>query len=212
MPHAHRSVAIRDKSSVGEARRTAIQSAQTLGFDEDRRSDIGIAVTEAATNILLHAQQGELVICPFSEGDTIWIDLLALDSGPGIEDVSRAMEDGVSSRGTAGQGLGAIGRLSDESSLYTVPGKGTAYWCRFKRGGAASAMPVGVLNIPVQSETVCGDSYFFNVGSARSIYMMVDGLGHGKGAAEAAAEAVVTVSNSRAEQKRRKLSAAPTTH
>jgi anti-sigma regulatory factor (Ser/Thr protein kinase) len=192
--HGHRSIAIEDKSSVGEARRAAIQIAQTLGFDEGRRSDIGIVATEAATNVLLHATRGELLICPFVEGHHIWMDLFALDAGPGIEDVSRAMEDGVSSIGTAGQGLGAIGRLSDDSSLYSRPDKGTAFWCRFKSAGFALTMPVGLLNIPIHGETVCGDSYFIQVGASRSIYMIVDGLGHGGGAAEAAAEAVATVS------------------
>lgn len=200
MAHGHRSIAITDRSSVGEARRTAVHLAQALGFNEDRRSDIGIAVTESATNILLHAAKGELLICPSVEGKVIWLDLLALDTGPGIVDVGRAMQDGFSSIGTAGQGLGAISRLSDESALYTVPGKGTANWCRFKStGDTALAMSIGLLNIPLQGELVCGDSYFIEVGPARSIYMMVDGLGHGRGAAEAAAEAVATVSRLRRE-------------
>ena len=162
-----------------------------LGFDENRRSDIGIVATEAATNVLLHATRGELLLCPFVEGEHIWLDILALDSGPGILDVSRAMEDGMSSIGTAGQGVGAIARLSDDSSLYTVPGKGTVYWCRFQ--GSPATMRIGLLNIPIHGETVCGDSYFMRINPSRSVYMMVDGLGHGSGAAEAATEAVTTL-------------------
>lgn len=194
MRHGHKSIAIEDKSSVGEARRAAIQIAHTLGFGEDRRSDIGIVVTELASNVLLHATKGELLICPISEDENIWLDLLALDAGPGIGDVSRAMEDGVSSIGTAGQGLGAIARLSDESSLYTTPGKGTVYWSRFKSADSASTTPLGLINIPIRGEIVCGDSYYVHVESSRSIYMVVDGLGHGKEAAEAAGEAVATLS------------------
>lgn len=194
MRHGHRSIAIEDKSSVGEARRAAVQIAEALGFDQGRRSDIGIAATEAATNVLVHATKGELLLCPFADGEDIWLDIFALDTGPGIKDVSRAMEDGVSSIGTAGQGLGAIARLSDESSLYTNAGKGTAYWCRFKSAGSPPATLIGLLNIPIHGETVCGDSYFVHVDPSRSLYMMVDGLGHGKGAAEAANEAVGIVS------------------
>ena len=189
----HRSIAIEDKSAVGEARRMATQVAQRLGFDENRRSDIGIVVTEAATNMLLHAVKGELLLCPFVERECIWLDIFALDPGPGIRDVSRALEDGFSSIGTAGQGLGAIGRLSDEFSLYTIPGKGTALWCRFKSAGAAVKMQIGLLNIPIRGETVCGDNFLIQIGPSRSVYMMVDGLGHGSGAAEAAGEAVATV-------------------
>lgn len=170
-----------------------MQIAQAVGFGEDRRSDIGIVVTEAATNILVHASKGELLLCPFGSGDNFGIDMFALDSGPGIGDVGRAMQDGFSSIGTAGDGLGAIGRLSDESSLYTVPGQGTAYWSRF-RNGASSSPRRGLINLPLHGETACGDSYFIQDGTLRTLYMMVDGLGHGEGAAEAALEAVATVS------------------
>jgi anti-sigma regulatory factor (Ser/Thr protein kinase) len=191
---SHKSIAIDDKSSIGEARRAAVQIAQSLGFDEGRKNDIGIVATEAATNVLLHAKKGELLICPFAEGDQIWVDIFALDEGPGIRDIGRAMEDGFSSIGTAGQGLGAIARLSNESSLYSIPEKGTVYWCRFKSEGLATAMSVGLVNIPVKGESACGDSYFVQIGPTRSVYMMVDGLGHGAGATEAAEEAVSTLS------------------
>jgi len=190
----HKTIAIDEKSSIGEARRAAVQIAETLGFDEGRRSDVGIAATEAATNVLLHATRGELLLCPFVEGNHFWLDIFALDEGPGIRDLGRAMEDGFSSIGTAGQGLGAIARLSDESSLYSIPEKGTVYWCRFKNADSVSASAVGLVNIPVKGESVCGDSYHVQIGPSRSLYMMVDGLGHGAGAAEAAAEAVAVVS------------------
>jgi hypothetical protein len=51
-----------------------------------------------------------------------------------------------------------------------------------------------VVNIPVKGESVCGDGYFVQIGPSRSVYMMVDGLGHGPGAAEAAEEAIATMS------------------
>ena len=165
-----------------------------LGFDEEKCSNIGIVATEAANNVLLHAQTGEILICPFEDDGSIWLDLIALDSGPGIRDIGRAMEDGFSSIGTAGQGLGAIGRLSDEASLYSVPEKGTAYWIRFSKNKVAPAMSAGLVNIPVRGEKECGDGYLVRIGSSRSLYMVVDGLGHGAGATEAAQEAVATVS------------------
>jgi anti-sigma regulatory factor (Ser/Thr protein kinase) len=191
---SHKSIAVDDKSSIGEARRAAAQIAQRMGFAEARRNDIGIVVTELATNVLLHAAKGELLICPSVEGEHFWLDILALDQGPGIRDVGRSMEDGYSSIGTAGQGLGAIARLSNESSIYSTPEKGTANWSRFRSPGSASAMPIGVVNIPVKGESVCGDGYFVQIGPFRSVYMMVDGLGHGAGAADAAEEAIATVS------------------
>ena len=164
-----------------------------MGFDEERRNNVGIVATEAANNVLLHAKTGELLICPFQEGETAWIDLLAIDAGPGILDIGKALEDGFSTNGTAGEGLGAISRLSDESSLYSIPEKGTLSWSRFRKGPRLSVLWTGVLSVPVKGENTCGDGYFILAGRSRSLYMVVDGLGHGAGANEAAEEAITTV-------------------
>jgi anti-sigma regulatory factor (Ser/Thr protein kinase) len=167
--------------------------AQALGFDEGQRSNIGIVSTEAANNILLHAKEGELLICPHVSADAAWLDLIALDNGPGIRDVGRAMEDGFSTIGTAGQGMGAIQRISDSSSVFTAVGKGTASWSRFALGEAPASANVGVVNLPIRGETVSGDSYLVAERPGRTIYMVVDGLGHGFGATEAANEAGASV-------------------
>ncbi|AFL86520.1 anti-sigma regulatory factor (Ser/Thr protein kinase) [Terriglobus roseus DSM 18391] len=185
---------ITDQSSVGEARRVAVQHAQALGFDEERRSNIGIAVTEMATNVLLHGRGGEVLLCPFGEdGGPVWLDVLALDAGPGIRDMARAMEDGFSTAGTAGQGLGAVQRLADESSVFSPVGKGTVSWSRFRLGRPPVVSELGVVSIPVKGETKCGDGYLLRPEATRSLYMVVDGLGHGVGANEAALEAIETV-------------------
>ena len=193
MRHVHKSVAIADRSSVGEARRTAVAVAQSLGFDEEQRHNIGIVATEAATNIVIHAKTGELLICPSGDDSTSWIDLLAIDAGPGIPDVARAMEDGYSTIGTSGQGLGAIGRLSDHSSLQSTPRNGTVYWSRFEHKKSPSILPLGAVSMPIKGETTCGDGYLVALGEFRSLYMVVDGLGHGVGASEASDEAVAVV-------------------
>jgi len=191
----HSSILMTDRSSAGEARRAAVSVALSLGFDEHRRSDIGIVATEAANNIILHAGSGEFLVCPFQHGSAVWLDLLALDNGPGIGNVSRALEDGYSTIGTAGQGLGAIQRLSDASSLYSLPQRGTVVWSRF-RVSAQRDQSYGAVNIPMKGETVCGDAFLALPGPSKSLYMVVDGLGHGVYAAEAANEAVSIVSGS----------------
>ncbi len=192
MRHLQKSIPVTDRSSVGEARRAASSATLSLGFDERRRSDVNIVVTELANNILLHAVSGELLICP-AEGGVPCLDVLALDAGPGIRDVSRAFEDGVSTGGTAGQGMGAIERLSDSVSLYSVPERGTVVLCRFHPPSPSQNVQVGVINIPMKGELECGDSYLALPGSFRSLYMIVDGLGHGAIASEAANQAVKIV-------------------
>lgn len=192
MPHLQKSILVENRSSIGEARRVAATVAEHLQFDEHRRSDISIVVTELATNIIQHAQRGEVLICPVEAGAT-WIDILALDGGPGIREVSRAFEDGVSTGGTAGQGLGAVKRLADLVSIYSTHGAGTAVFCRFNPSHLQESVPVGVVSIPVRGEIASGDSYLALPGRGRSLYMVVDGLGHGVVAAEAATRAVQAV-------------------
>lgn len=190
MGQINRSVTISDRSAIGEARRLAMTVAQMLGLDEGVRSNIGIVATELATNILLHAQTGEFLICPTKEQDGIWLDLLALDTGSGIADLSRALEDGFSTTGTPGHGFGAIQRLADSASVYSIPNRGTTVWARFASPRRMDGRPVGAISIPVHGETVCGDAYLVLPGKSRSLYMVADGLGHGPGAHEAAEEAV----------------------
>ena len=182
-----------DRSSAGEARRAAIAVAHELDFDEGRRSDIGIVATEAANNVILHAKSGEFLVCPFRVGSSAWIDLLALDTGPGIHNVVQAFEDGYSTIGTAGHGLGAMQRLSDAFSLYSLADRGTALWSRFQRDTAAPVRAYGAVNLAMKGETLCGDGFLAMPGAGRSLYMVVDGLGHGAHAAEAADEAILTV-------------------
>ncbi len=154
---------------------------------------MAIAVTEAATNIILHATSGEFLVCSGQDENSSYLDLLALDNGPGIQDISRAFEDGYSTIGTAGQGLGAVQRLSDVSSLYSLPDRGTVFWSRFQMGTTAAPSFYGAVSIPIKGEVVCGDGFLALPGKSRSLYMVVDGLGHGAHAAEAAEEAVLTV-------------------
>lgn len=191
MAHGQRLIEISDRSSIGEARRVAASASEEFGFDEKSRSNIAIVVTEAATNVVRHATTGEMLVCPGRQGETAWLDLLALDAGPGIADIARALQDGYSSHGTAGQGLGAIQRQSDEMGLYSSAGKGTALWSRFCKPGEVAPASYGAVNLPVHGEIECGDAFLVVPGARRSLYMVVDGLGHGPAAHEAAQEAVL---------------------
>lgn len=192
MLQLQKSILVTDRSSIGEARRAAATVANDLQFNEQRQSDISIVVTELATNIIEHAQRGEMLVCPVQAGAT-WLDILALDCGPGIREISRAFEDGVSTGGTAGQGLGAVKRLADLVSVYSTHGAGTSVLCRFNLSQLQESVPVGVVSIPLRGEIASGDSYLALPGRGRSLYMVVDGLGHGVIAAEAATRAVQVV-------------------
>lgn len=198
MPYRQQSVLIQDRSAIGEARRVAVAAAETMGFGTDQCSDIGIVATEAATNIHLHGGHGEMLICPAEApaGGPGSLSLLALDAGPGIANVGQALADGFSTQGTAGQGLGAIHRMADRVALYTLPKRGTAVLAQFLAEGSpghthgGKHASYGVVNIPMKGERANGDSFFVSRRGSRSLFAVVDGLGHGHAAEVAAHEAL----------------------
>ena len=55
-------VALKDKTSTGEARRAAIRLAEALGMDEVKTGEAAIIVTEAARNAVVHGGGGELLL------------------------------------------------------------------------------------------------------------------------------------------------------
>jgi anti-sigma regulatory factor (Ser/Thr protein kinase) len=106
-------------SQVGDARRTVTALAERLGFDETRRGELAIIVTELANNVVRHGRGGELVVRSVQLEGVAGLEILAVDKGPGIANVGRALQDGFSTGGTQGSGLGAVRRLSSEFDLYS---------------------------------------------------------------------------------------------
>jgi anti-sigma regulatory factor (Ser/Thr protein kinase) len=192
----HRLVPIvaNDSSQIGNARRQALSVAGSLGFDETRQGQVGIIVTETARNIAAHAGTGDLFLCPWSLSDTVGIDIFGLDRGKGIPNIEKALEDGYSTAGTAGQGLGAISRLATEFQIYSTASLGTALFARILQGSDTRQPPqnlsFGAISLPVTGEFANGDAWSSSHTPERSIYIVADGLGHGPMAAEAAQEAI----------------------
>lgn len=173
--------AVDDASQVGEVRRAAQQLAQSLGFDEAAAGRVALGVTELGTNLVRHAGGGALLLGV----DGPAIELLSLDSGPGM-DVQRCLQDGFSTAGSAGTGLGAVKRLADRFDAFSMAGRGAVVSARF---GAATPVPgfhVAGLGLAAPGEEVSGDGWGLRVDDQRLQVMLADGLGHGPSAAEAA--------------------------
>lgn len=187
-------------SDVGEARRAIVERAGELGFGEADQGRIAIVVTEAAKNLLKHARGGQLLLSEPDAGATAHLQLLALDSGPGLRDAHSAMRDGYSTVGTPGTGLGAMRRLSNRFALYTWR-SGTAVLCEFRAPSTAPADPTfehAALALPKRGETVSGDGWGIARVGGEPLIMMVDGLGHGLQAADAAHAALAVLQRPRA--------------
>jgi anti-sigma regulatory factor (Ser/Thr protein kinase) len=185
-------IPLSDATSVGEARRAGLNLGTSLGFNAVKNGELGIIITEAARNAILHGGGGMLIVAGERSSASIRADVLALDRGPGIKDMVRAFEDGYSTAGTSGNGLGAIRRLGAACDIFSAS-HGTALVATIIQGepaAAANIFEVGKVLACYPGEAVCGDGVAWEQGPQRTAVMVVDGLGHGPHAAEAADEAV----------------------
>jgi anti-sigma regulatory factor (Ser/Thr protein kinase) len=181
-------------SDVAAARRAGQKMADDLGFAEVKAGRLAIIVTEAATNILKHAGEGTLYIMHSQCGGAVpGMDVIAIDNGPGIADLAFSIQDGVSTVGTAGTGLGALRRQADEFDVWSQRDRGAAFFMRI--WGDADAAPaaeidIGALRTPLAGEEACGDGWAVVGDDAGATLLGVDGLGHGPEAAKAADGAI----------------------
>lgn len=192
-----------DPSRVGEARRLAADMATRLGFDAIQSGRIAVVVNELGNNLLRHAVGGRLLIGTRAVGDNVAIELISMDQGPGMSDIQTCLRDGYSTAGSAGQGLGAIRRMTDDFDIHSQPGGGTLVLARFHRERDGTDLPrrlagfaVGAVCLAAPGERVSGDGWAVRIdtdanGDAVAEVMVVDGLGHGPDAA-AAADAALT--------------------
>lgn len=177
-----------DPSRVGEARRHATPAARACGFGEVEAGRLAIVVTELATNLLRHATGGRLLLAAHPARREV--EVIAVDHGPGIPDVARSLGDGYSTSGTPGTGLGAVRRLATDFDVHSSVPQGTIVLARIRADGAGvpvrQALQVGAVSIAKPGEQVCGDGWACVIDGPRAALLVVDGLGHGPDAAEAA--------------------------
>jgi anti-sigma regulatory factor (Ser/Thr protein kinase) len=184
-----------EPSQAGEARRSAIALAMSLGFNETERGKVGIVVTEIANNLVQHAKDGLLLLQVIAKHNIQGLEILGLDTGPGISNISEYIRDGFSTRGTPGNGLGAISRLSSFFDIYSIPNMGTAILCHLwaspiPKSLCSNHLELGVVCLPKAGEEVSGDAWACEISQERSLVLVADGLGHGPLAAEASTKAV----------------------
>lgn len=179
-------------SQVGQVRRHVMETAQRLGSDEVRAGEAAIVASELATNLVKHGGGGEIVLLETRE-PTNALELLALDQGPGMANISACLRDGYSTAGSAGTGLGAVQRLAGAFQIHSQPGRGTAIWVSL---GTENGIPVpsgfectGV-SLPLRGQELCGDSWDHARVGRKLRVLVADGLGHGPFAEVASRDAV----------------------
>ena len=188
-------VPVSDPTQVGDARRQVARLAGGFGLAEPFLGRLALVVTELGANLVKHtAEGGEVLARPLQRSGVLGMEILALDRGRGIDSVGAALRDGFSTAGSSGTGLGAVRRQADLFELHSAPERGTAVlarlWTTRTPPPSADGAEVGVVSVSRPGESVCGDGWALaGAGDVLSI-LVVDGLGHGPGAAEAAGEAI----------------------
>jgi len=184
------SIAVEDVSQVGEARRAAAQVAKAAGLPESQAGKVALIVTELANNLHKYGRAGKIVLQVLTTGRGVAVETLSIDQGPGMSDLRRCQEDGFSTGGTPGGGLGAVQRMSTEFDVYSSCPNGTVVLSRVYADPYAGLKRAGVvwggLSFPARGETVCGDVWRIVESESGAAVMVADGLGHGPSAYEAA--------------------------
>lgn len=169
-----------DRSYFSFLKKEIRHRAQALGFSETRTGEVDIIVAELLSNLAKHAQNGQVLVKNL-QADA-GIEIIGLDSGPGMGDVGRMMGDGVSTKNTLGHGLGSIKRLADTFQVYSMREWGTITLIRVYAKPPGKKKPkadVHALLLPKPGETACGDG-FFSTGNDKQLRLLLgDGLGHG---------------------------------
>lgn len=118
-------VDIQKNEDIAEARRKGRELSKSLLFGTVNQARINTAISELSRNIILYAAHGRITIQRVLENNAVGIKVIAKDSGPGIKDIAKVMEDGYSTSGGLGVGLPGVRRLMDEFHIESSVGKGT---------------------------------------------------------------------------------------
>lgn len=107
---------------------TIMHISKKIGFSSMDSTLVATAASELATNIIRYAGSGEINIyvyhCELEK--MMGLELVAIDCGPGIVDVQKALEEHfTTTKNSLGLGLPSVKRIMDDFSVESSPGKGT---------------------------------------------------------------------------------------
>lgn len=125
----HYEVSGTDFTCAGEASSKIKKNLKELGFPASVVRNVAIAVYEGEINMVIHGGGGVIDVSITPD----CISIVLADQGPGIPDVSLAMQEGYSTAPDnvrqlgfgAGMGLPNIKKYTDEMIIETEVGKGT---------------------------------------------------------------------------------------
>ena len=180
-------------SHVTDVRNNIHKLCEEHHFSPDSLGEIDLISTEMATNLIKHHAKKGKIRYRIMDSDTEYpvLELISEDEGPGIGSPEDAVEDGYTSvHGSMGAGLGSMKRLSDAFEMKTSS-SGTTITIRKNSTknqiNTNSNLRISVLTRPHPLENVCGDGYVIQRFNQGACIAVIDGLGHGIEARNAAA-------------------------
>jgi serine/threonine-protein kinase RsbT len=123
-------VTIKTEGDIVAARRTVREIAMSLGFGQTDVTRIVTAASELARNVFKYGGGGMMKWRRAEAHGRVGVELSFIDRGPGIADVSLALQEGYSTGRGLGLGLPAAKRLMDELDIRSVVGEGTTITLR----------------------------------------------------------------------------------
>ena len=133
MTAADGEIPITEEGDIVAVSRLIREVVQDLGFGITDVTRVVTAASELARNAYKYAGGGLVRWRRIESNGRRGIELQFIDHGPGISDVSLALQQGYSSGRGQGLGLPAAKRLMDELEIHSVVGAGTTItskkWC-----------------------------------------------------------------------------------
>ena len=123
-----------DFTSAGQASIQIKKNLRRLGLDPETIRRVSIAMYEGEINMVIHAHGGEADVNVYED----YIEIILKDTGPGIENIEQAMQEGFSTAVDqirslgfgAGMGLPNMKRYTDDMKIESTVGVGTTVTMR----------------------------------------------------------------------------------
>lgn len=118
-----------DFTSAGQASVQVKRNLRQIGIDPETIRRVSIAMYEGEINMVVHAGGGVAEVSVYDE----YIEIVLDDHGPGIADISKAMQEGYSTATDsirslgfgAGMGLPNMKKNTDYLDIHSTVGVGT---------------------------------------------------------------------------------------
>ena len=116
---------MREVGDIVAVRQQTRQWAGEVGLSLVDQTKIVTAASELARNVVVYGGGGSVRLELLENGVRKGLRLVFADQGPGIPDVEKALQDGFTTGGGLGLGLGGARRLVNEFVIDSAVGRGT---------------------------------------------------------------------------------------